>query len=311
MAEEKDNVQSEPAPVKGTLLTPEQAGEWGNDTVLVEKKPKTEANVLEEKIEPDEADPPEEKDPPKIEPEEVEDVVEIEDPGTYTPADYSFEVTTYTEDKDGNLIKPKTVKVTSIQQWEELLADDPNLGSSLAVNKAFRAAQKMESNLESDQKTHDAKKAVYDKAVAEQAQSEAVTNTWANEINYLEENGDLPKVPAKFKNVAWVGVDADKEALKDESVKAQIDLLEYMRKENIKRRKLGLSDLGPEGAFSRRALDTRKKTSDENKEKADNARKVAGARVAGSSPNPVTVAPKGIAVGVGGSLRDLGNTSWN
>lgn len=307
MAEED---KSELAPVKGTLLTPEQAGEWGNETVLIEKKPKTEANVLEENLEPDEADPPEEVDPPKVEPEEVEEI-EIEDPGDFTPQDYSFEVTTYTEDKDGNLSKPKTVKVTSIQQWEELLADDPNLGSSLAVNKAFRAAQKMESNLESDQKAHDAKKTEYDKAVADQAQSEAVTNTWANEINYLEENGDLPKVPAKFKNVPWVGANADKDALENDAVKAQIDLLEYMRKENVKRRKLGLSDLGPEGAFSRRALDTRKKTSDDNREKADTARKAAGARVAGSSPNPVTVAPKGIAVGVGGSLKDLGQTSWN
>lgn len=312
MADEKtENVENtEQAPVKGTLLTPEQAGEWGNETVLIEKKPKTEANVLEEeKIEPDEADPPEEKELPD-EPEEVEDVVEIEDPGQFTPADYSFEITTYTEDKDGNLSKPKTIKVTSIAQWEELLADDPNLGSSLAVNKAFRAAQKMESNLESDQKAHDAKKAEYDKAVADQTQSETTINSWQNEIAYLEENGDLPKVPAKFKNVPWVGTNADKDALKDDAVKAQIDLLEYMRKENVKRRKLGLSDLGPEGAFNRRQLDTRKKTSNENKEKADTARKVAGARVAGSSPNPVTVAPKGISVGVGGNLRDLGNTSW-
>lgn len=309
MPEEQD--KSEPAPVKGALLTPEQAGEWGNETVMIEKKPKTEANALEEekedeKIEPDTADPKEEPDLPKDEPEEVE----LEDPGDFVAQDYSFEITTYTEDKDGNLVKPKTVKVKSIEQWEELLADDPNLGSSLAVNKAFRAAQKMESNLESDQKAHDAKKTEYDKAVADQAQSEAVTNAWANEINYLEENGDLPKVPAKFKNVAWVGADADKEALKNDAVKAQIDLLEYMRKENLKRRKLGLTDLGPEGAFSRRALDTRKKASDEVKTKADDARKAAGARVAGSSPNPVTVAPKGIAVGVGGSLKDLGNTSW-
>lgn len=312
MADEKtDNVENtEQAPVKGTLLTPEQAGEWGNETILLEKKPKTEANVLdEEKLEPDEADPPEEKVLPD-EPEEAEDVIEIEDPGQFTPADYSFEVTTYSEDKDGNATKSKTVKVTSIAQWEELLADDPNLGSSLAVNKAFRAAQKMESNLESDQKAHEAKKSEYDKAVSDQAQNEATTNAWAAEINYLEERGDLPKVPAKFKNVPWIGQNADQEALKDDSVKAQIELLEYMRKENTKRRKLGLSNLGPEAAFNARLRDTRQKKSDDTKKKSEVARKEAGARIAGSSPNPVTVAPKGIAVGVGGSLRDLGNTSW-
>lgn len=307
-----DEDKTEQAPVKGTLLTPDQAGEWGNETVLIEKKPKTEANVLD-KIEPNEADPPEEKELPEDdpkEPEEVEDVVEIEDPGVYSPQDYSFEVVTYTEDKDGNLGKPKTIKVDSIAKWEELLADDPNLGSSLAVNKAFRAAQKMESNLESDQKAHELKKAEYDKAVSDQAQSEATTNAWANEINYLEERGDLPKVPAKFKNVPWIGANADKEALKDEAVKAQIELLEYMRKENTKRRKLGLTDLSPEGAFNARQRDTRQKKSDDTKKKSEEARKEAGSRIAGSSPNPVTVAPKGIAVGVGGSLRDLGNTSW-
>lgn len=309
MAEEA-NQESEKAPVKGTLLTPEQAGEWGNETVMIEKKPKTEANVLEEKakIEPDEADPVEEEELPNDEP-EVEDV-ELENPGDFVAQDYSFEVTTYKEDKDGNLGKPKTIKVTSIAQWEELLADDPNLGSSLAVNKAFRAAQKMESNLESDQKAHDSKVKEYKEAIEDQARSEAVTNAWAAEINYLEERGDLPKVPAKFKNVSWVGATADKEALKDEAVKSQIDLLEYMRKENVKRRKLGLTDLGPEGAFNARARDTRQKKSDDTKKASDQARKEAGARVAGSSPNPVTVAPKGIAVGVGGSLRDLGNTSW-
>lgn len=295
---------TEKAPVKGTLLTPEQAGEWGNETVIIEKKPKTEANVLE----PDEADPPEEKEPPQVEEEPVSEaeVIEIEDPGQYVPQDYSFEVTVY--DEEGK--KPKTVKVDSISKWEELLADEPNMGSSLAVNKAFRAAQKMESSLESDEKDFASKKAEYDKALADQNKSEQTTQSWVNEIAYLEENGSLPKVDSKFKNVLWTGPNADKEALKDEAVQAQISLLEYMRKENTKRRKSGLSDLGPEGAFNARALDTRAKQVSDNKKKSEEARKEAGARVAGSSPNPVTVAPKGIAVGVGGSLRDLGNTSW-
>lgn len=296
----------EKGPVKGTLLTPEQAGEWGNETVMVEKKAKTEANALD-------VEEPDKKEEPKVEvkdeitvdePEEPEEV--IEDPGQYVPQDYSFEVTVF--DADGK--KPKTVVVDSIRDWETLLADEPNLGNSLAVNKAFRAAQKMESSLENDEKEFASKKAEYDKALEAQNKSQATTQTWANEISYLEENGSLPKVDAKFKNVAWSGPDADKDALADDAVKAQIELLDYMRKENTKRRKLGLSDLGPEAAFNSRLRDSGEKKAVADKKKSGEARKEAGAKIAGSSPNPVTVAPKGIAVGVGGSLRDLGNTSW-
>lgn len=306
-ADNKVEDKTELAPVKGTLLTPEQAGEWGNETVLIEKKPKTEANVLEVEEPEDDKPEPTQKELETAEVEEPEDVVYLEDPGDFQPQDYSFEVTVY--DEEGK--KPKTVKVDSIPKWEELLSDDPNLGNSLAVNKAFRAAQKMESSLESDEKEFKAKKEAYDKAVEAQNKTEAITNTWANEIAYLEENGSLPKVSEKFKNVPWTGANADKEAIADEAVKAQIDLLDYMRKENTKRRKLGLSDLGPEGAFNSRLRDTREKQVNEDKKRNDNARKEAGARIAGNSPNPVTAAPKGIAVGVGGSLRDLGNTTWN
>lgn len=299
---------AEQAPLKGVYLDDDQLANINGNTVMVEKKPKTEADALkEEKIEPGDADPAEEKNPPVVEAEdEPEDIIELEDPGQFTPQDYSFEVTVY--DEEGK--KPKTVKIDSIDKWEEVLADDPNLGSSLAVNKAFRLAQKMESGLESDRKQYETDKANYDKAAADQAQSEAMTQTWANEIAYLEGNGSLPKVPAKFKNVSWIGASADKEALADDSVKAQIDLLEFMRKENIKRRKLGLSDLGPEGAFNARQLNVKNKQVNDNKVRADQARKQAGSMIAGSSPNPVTVAPKGISVGVGGSLRDLSNRAW-
>lgn len=297
---------TEKAPVKGTLLTPDEAGEWGNETVLIEKKPKTESNALE-------VEEPEEKEEPKTEDEVVEDKVEepeevvyLEDPGEFQPKDYSFEVVTY--DEEGK--KPKTHKIDSIDKWDELLETDPNLGSGSALLKAQRLATRLETNVDRDQAEWQKTKDEYDKALADQNRSEAVTNTWANEIAYLEQNGSLPKVSEKFKNVPWAGPEADKDALADENVKAQIDLLDYMKKENSKRRKLGLSDLGPEAAFNARLRDVGEKKASEEKKKSGEARKEAGSRIAGSTPNPVTVAPKGIAVGVGGSLRDLGNTSW-
>lgn len=297
---------TEKGPVKGTLLTPEQAGEWGNETVLIEKKPKTEANVLEQEVEEPKKDEPVENEEPETV-EQHDDVVYLEDPGEFTPKDYSFDVTVY--DEDGK--KPKTVKIKSVEDWDNLLDIDPNMGSAASLMKAQRLVTKMESSSDRDQAEWQQSKDEYDKAAAEQQLSEATTNTWANEIAYLEENGSLPKVPAKFKDVSWVGANADKAALANEAVKAQIDLLDYMKKENTKRRKLGLSDLGPEAAFNAQQRTAGEKKAAETKKAAGEARKESGARIAGSSPNPVTVAPKGIAVGVGGSLRDLGNTSWN
>lgn len=304
---ETPSTEAEKAPLKGTLLTPEQAGEWGNENVLIEKTPKTEANVLEKE---ESRNVKESEEEPKSEAEEVEqpeDVVYIEDPGDFTPQDYSFDVITYNEDGK----KPKTVKIKSVEDWDNLLDTDPNLGSAANLMKAQRLVTKMENNGERDKAEWQKSKDEYDKALAEHNQSEAVTNTWANEIAYLEENGLLSKVPAKFKDVLWIGKDANKEALANEAVKAQIELLNYMKSENIKRRKLGLSDMGPEAAFNAQQRSDREKKQLETKKASDDARKEAGAKVAGTTPNPVTVAPKGIAVGVGGSLRDLGNTSWN
>lgn len=297
--------ESEKAPVKGTLLTPDQAGEWGNETILIEKKPKTEANALETE-EPEKKEDHETPVAEEVVAKDEPEVTYLEDPGEFTPTDNSFEVTVY--DEEGK--KPKTVKIDSIEKWDELLESEPNLGSGSAVLKAQRLATKMENNLDREKADWQRSKDEYTKAAEDQERSEVQTTTWANEIAYLEENGSLPKVDAKFKNVPWVGAEADKDALADEAVKAQIDLLEYMRKENTKRRKLGLSDLGPEAAFNSRLRDKGEQQAKENKTKAAEARKVAGARVAGNSPNPVTAAPPGIAVGVGGSLRDLGNTSW-
>lgn len=307
---------SEKAPIKGVHLDDEQINKIQEGTVLIEKKPKTEANALkpEDDNQDDNGEQSEDKSTPPEATEtddQLEEVIEIEDPGEYKAPDYSFEVTVYSEDKDGNLVKPKTIKVDSIDKWEQLLADEPNLGTSLAINKAFRAAQKMESGLDADRKDYDKRKAEYDKAVADDSQSKAQIKSWENEIAYLEDRGDLPKVPAKFKNVSWIGTNADKEALADESVKVHVELLEYMRKENIKRRKLGLGDLGPESAFNARMRDSRDEQANNAKKKAATARKEAGSRVSGSTSNPMSAAaPPGIAVGVGGSLRDLSNNAW-
>lgn len=296
--------------VKGHLLTAEETTSWGNDTRLVEPVSRREdgTSVVDDaQKDEDKSEENVEAEPPATaEPEINLPQVTLDDPGEYTPQDYSFTVTTY--DEDGK--KPKNVKIDSVEKWDELLETDPNLGSAAALLKADRAAAKMEANSERDEAAHKAAKEAYDSQVESVGQSEATTTQWANEIEYLAERGDLPKIDAKFENVAWVGANADKEALKDPAVKARIELLEYLRKENAARLNKGLSPMSPTAAFNAMQLDTRVKADKDNKTKAAEARKAAGARVAGTSPAPVGGAPKGIAVGRAGSLRDLAG-GWN
>lgn len=295
--------------VKGHLLTAEETTSWGNDTRLVEPKSKREDGSVVEDQKDDEKPAEEnvEAEPPATAEAEINlPQVTLDDPGEYRPQDYSFTVTTF--DEDGK--KPKNVKIDSVEKWDELLETDPNLGSAAALLKADRAAAKMEANLERDEATHTAAKEAYDTQVESVGQSEATTQQWANEIDYLAERGDLPKIDTKFENVPWVGANADKEALKDPAVKARIELLEYLRKENASRVSKGLSPMSPTAAFNAMQLDTRLKQDKEAKSKAAEARKAAGARVAGTSPNPTSTAPRGIAIGRAGSLRDLAG-GWN
>lgn len=303
VTEQKTETTEEPAKgeLRGKLLTPDEITSWGNDTRLVEPTSRREdgKSAVEQATEEEEPEPA--KEPAVVEKEIEIPQVTLEDPGEYKPQDYSFTVTTY--DEDGK--KPKNVKIDSIDKWDELLETDPNLGSAAALLKADRAAAKMEANLERDESTHTAAKQAYDAEVERVGQSEATTQQWANEIDYLADRGDLPKIDAKFENVPWVGPTADKDALKDPAVKARIELLEYLRKENTSRVSKGLSPMSPTAAFNAMQLDSRVKTDKENKTKADEARKAAGARVAGTTPAPVSGAPKGIAVGRAGSLRDL------
>lgn len=254
----------------------------------------------EEKVE-DENDETEELD----EPEEVELTNGLDDPGDYQPADYSFEVTIYTGPKGEE--KPKTVKVHSVEEGERLLDDDPNFGTPRNLlafnNKLF----KMEAKLERDEEAHKAAKEAYDAQLEGQEDRQERINLVANELRYLETKKRLPEVAAKYRNADW----NDPEIAKQPGVKEQLALLKYMAKENKERTKLGLSPVGALDAFNSMQAEAMSNKDATNKTTAATNRKTAGARVSGSSPAPVSGnAPKGIAVGRGGSLRDL-ETNWN
>lgn len=284
---------------QGTPIVPPDLGDMGNVPTFIEPGMNDEqGNEVRQELETDEPEVEEEAEAPVEEYEDYTPTPTVEDPGTYTPKDYSFEVTVYDEEgKNG-----KSVKVKSIEEWEELLDKDSNFGTSSALLKAQRLATKMESNLDRDESEWKKKKDAFDEqSESAQAQQDRINNI-AAEINYLVGKGKLPAVDKKYANADW----SDPEVAKQPGVKEQVSLLNYMRKENDARVKAGLRPIDSVlDAYNAMQLEQRDKRAQDVKKKAGVARKEAGARVAGSSPAPVSSAPKGIAVGRGGSLRDL------
>lgn len=308
MADEDTNDINQPKETRGISLTPEQTAEWGNETRLsIEKRgdePELGITIPSKRsdIEPEEIDT--EVETPQIdEPDEPEaPIVTAEDPGEFVAPDVSFEVTVYDEEgKNG-----KAVKIASIEDWDNLLDKDPNLGSASALLKAQREATRMESKLERAQETWEEKKNDYESQVEVEQQRIDTTNQWVNEINYLIESDDLPKVATKYKNADW----SDPDIAKQPGVKEQIELLNFMRNENNARKKAGLkpmtSVIDAYNAYERKSSKSQSTAQDKAR---GQARKVAGSRVAGVSPAPVSNVPKGISVGRAGNLNDLGN-NW-
>ena len=287
--------------IKGHVLTPEETTDWGNKSVIVEPGVNDqEGNEVRPAVVTDD-EQQHDDDEQIIDEDEYEEpapVITAQDPGDFKPQDYSFEVTVYDEEgKNG-----KSVKIKSIDDFEELLDKDVNFGTSSALLKAQRLATKMESNTERDQaewkKKHDA---FNEQVVSAQVKQEQI-DSLAAEINYLVGKGRLPAVDKRYANADW----SDPEVAKQPGVKEQVELLNYMRKENDARKKAKLSPLTSVlDAYNALQLETRDKKATDVKKAAGEARKEAGARVAGSTPAPVTNAPRGVAVGRGGSLRDL------
>lgn len=224
----------------------------------------------------------------------------LEDPGEYEPADYSFEAVVYDEDgKNG-----KTVKITSVEQFEQLLDEEKNFGSASALLKAQRLATKMESNAERDKGEHDKQKAAYEAQQIAVDQQNAVVNQAAAELNYLVTKGKLPVVAKEYVSADW----SNPEVAKQPGVKEQLELLKYMGKENASRRKAGLADLTPTTAFTEMRAEAAEAKLRDGADAAGVARRAASARVAGTSPAPTSAVPKGVSVGRSfGSLDELSN----
>lgn len=226
-----------------------------------------------------------------------EQVEYVEDPGDFAPGDHSFEVTVYDE-KGAN---PKAVKIASPEEWYKLMETEPNLGTSGAVAKAFSAASKMEREIDGEHKDWEKRKKEFEEATKAQEAREETVNLWVREMDYLAEQGEIPPMPADLKTANW----SDPAVAKQPAVKAQIEILNYMRDENQRRAKVGLkpmtSVLDAYEGFARQRDRSAAATA---KTTAAEARKAAGAKVAGSAPAPASAAPRGVSVG---RVVDLSN----
>jgi len=213
-------------------------------------------------------------------------VVTVEDPGDFTPEDYSFEVTL----KDG-----KTVKVATPEEAEKLADDPDNFETPKQLMDFINKQNKMNRNLDRDRERWETQKKTYEEQTQTEQQRLETVNNMASEMDYLVSKNLMPAIEKKYLDADW----SDPEIAKQPGVKEQIELLKYMVKENELRLKSKVKPLtSMVDAYNAWKLDTNSKKAEEEHRAAGEARKVAGARVAGVSPaQQGTYVPKGIAVG--------------
>jgi hypothetical protein len=120
--------------------------------------------------------------------------------------------------------------------------------------------------------------------------------------------GYIPKIDPKYLDADW----SDPGIAKQDGVKEQIELLNYMVKENEARLKAKVKPLvSIVDTFNAWQLDTGRQKEEAEAKAAAEARKEAGARVAGVSPSSQgSYVPKGIAVGNPNVLK-RGASVWD
>jgi len=214
------------------------------------------------------------------------EISRVEDPGEYTPADYSFDVT---------LADGKIIKVSTPEEADKIAEDPNNFETPKQLLDFIRRSNKMESKLDKDFEAYEKSKADFDNQQASQAERTETIQAMTKEFEYLVSKGQLPKVDPQYLAKDWT----DPEVAKQPGVKEQLALLNYMVKENEVRTKAGIrpltSIIDTYNAWQRD--EGRKQEEAEHKAQVA-ARKQAGARIAPSSPaQQGGYVPKGIAVG--------------
>lgn len=305
VAKVEEPVIEPPKDTRAHILSPEEMEAWKNgadDGPILRRAADVEpdADGKDDKGETDKPTPDEEE---PVEAQVTPDpfAVAVADPGAFVPNDYSFEVQVL--DAEGK--NPKAVKITSVDQWDQLLETDPILGTGGAVLKAQRQATRMETGIERDREAYDAKKKDFDAAKALSDEQTQEVAQWDAELDYLSSKGKLPAITKELKEANW----NDPEVAGQAPVKARLDLMKYMDKESKARMKLGLPKISSV-LDAHNAWLNDKSESDQvaARKAAGEARKAASAKIGGSQPAQATNAPKGVSVGrvSPGGLRDMG-----
>jgi hypothetical protein len=213
-------------------------------------------------------------------------VVTTEDPGEFKPQDYSFEID----------IKGKTHKVDSAEKAAELAEEFAEDLTAKQLVSLVSKGSSIEGKQERDKDKWEAQKKEFDEQSSAQQERDQAITTMASEFDYLVNKGLLPKIANQYKNADW----QDPLVSKQPGVKEQLELVNYMVKENEARNKAGLKPLtSVVDAYNAWQLDENRKKSENDDKQAGEQRKAAGARVAGVSPAAAgqVSSPKGISIG--------------
>lgn len=293
---QQDDKQTDPKAEEQKIEQVKTANEmekakWEGDFPEEDLKVSYKREEKEDEKEPDEPKPgdavatDDDKDEQPV-PEPPEPVVTMEDPGEYKPADYSFEVTL----KDG-----KTVKISTPNEAEKIADDPENFETPKQLMDFLNKQNKMNRNLERDFEKWEASKQTFTQQVETEQERRQNVENLTSEMDYMVSKGFVPAVDDKYKTMDWT----DPEVAKQPGIKEQVELLNYMVKENSARAKAGVKPLGSLlDTYNAMQLDSDRKKAQEDKKLAGEQRKVAGAKVAGVSPSQQgTFVPKGIAVG--------------
>lgn len=234
-----------------------------------------------------------------------EPVVTTQDPGDYQPADYSFEVT----NKDG-----KTIKISTPEEAENFADDDENFQTARDLKNFLSKSGKMETKLDRDYEKWEQQKQTYDQQVQTEQERTQTVQSLTSGFEYLISKGLMPAINPSDATKPWLDPETGRptEIASHPGVKEQIELINYMVKENEARTKAGVPVLtNALDAHNAWKLETGQQVADQEQQQASQRRKSAGARVAATSPNnQQPYVPKGIAVGRSDIFRRGGQSEW-
>ncbi len=219
-----------------------------------------------------------------------------EDPGEFTPGDYSFEIKT----TDG-----KVVKISSQEEIDEFAAkldENSELINASQYTMFNRKSVAMDQGIATDKRNYEANKAKFDQEQSLQTTRQESLTQWNNEINYLANNGELPKISDKLNSADWT----DPEVAKEPAVKARLDIFKWMESENSKRMTAGLEPIkSVVDAHNAMQLESFKTQQKDTVSREKEQRQKKGSMVGGAAPHSPSNNPSNSIVGTGGSLDDM------